>query len=358
MTTFSGSPLTPLTVGASPIYAQSFCTLAELDEDLNLLGSEREARVIPKIKTASDFLMKNIGWFAPVTMTLNFNGLAKSRLYVSPLLEIDQVVNDEVILGAADFIAQPEAKYWPNGPYAWLDVAPEAVNLSAWEYEENGISITGKWGLYNLAQSLGVTTGASQAADALTIQVSNGAKVSPGMIVKIGSEQEYIESTSAPLSTITTLSAAIADSEAQTISLTNGALVNVGEIIRVGVEQIKITDLNGNTAAVVRGWNRTIKSSHLINANVDVYRVFDVTRAVNGTTAAVHDSASGVYRQCVPDDINMLCRKMAGRMLKDAQGGFSGVIGDPMMGTAQYLYILPKELEDVRKSYRIIHVAR
>lgn len=358
MTTFIGSPLTPLTVGLSPTYAQSYCTLNELDEDLNLLGSEREARVMPKIKTASDFLMKNIGWFMPVTMTQYFQGKQQRRLYLPPLLSITQIINDETILGATDIIAQPQAKYWPNGPYAWIDIDPDAVNVASWSCEENDITITGKWGLYNLASSMDITTGASQTAGASTLQVSNGADVSPGLVALINDEQEYVESTGTPTSEVTTISAAIADSEVQTITFTNGALVNVGEVLRIDLEQMKLVDISGHTGAVVRGWNRTQKASHLINAHVDVYRTFNVVRGVNGTTAAIHDNGTAIYRQAVPDDINMLCRKMAGRMLKDAQGGFSGVIGDPTMGTAQYLYILPKELADIKNAYRIIHTAR
>lgn len=353
MTTFTGTPITPISSETIPVYAQSYCTLAELEEDLNLQGSEREGRVMPKIKTASDFIQKYIGLFFPVLMTRSFNGGYQKRLYVPPLLSISTIYNNSTALVGGDIIARPEKRYWPNGPYAWIDVDPFPVNLSLWYGVDEGVLITGEWGMYKLTQDLEATTGASQIAGATTLRVSDGSKVSPGMVVLIGSEQEYIKSTSTPVSAVTTLSAAITDSEAQTIPLTNGALVNVGEIIRCGVEQMKITDINGNTAAVVRGWNRTVKSTHLISANVDVYRIFNVTRGVNGTTDAAHDSGYSVYRQAVPDDVNMLCRKMAGRMLKDAQGGFSGVIGDPTMGQAQYLYILPKELDDIRQAYYI-----
>lgn len=353
--TYVGTPVTPEADAAptEPIYAQSFCTLAELDEDLNLLGSEREARVLPKIKTASDFLQKHIGLFLPVTMTRKFNGGGKARLYIPPLLSITSIVNNEVTLAANDYIAQPEKRYWPNGPYAWLDVdAPDATNLSTWLCEDEGVVVTGKWGLYELTASLGTTLGASMSDSATTMQVGNGSKVSPGMIVLIGSEQIYIESTAAPTSAVTTITEAT-DSEISTLTLADGTLVNAGEIIRIGLEQKKTTDISGNDCAVVRGWNKTTRASHADNSNVDVYRTFNVTRGVNGTTAAAHVIGSAVYRQMIPDDVNMLCRKMAGRLLKDSQSGFSGVIGDPSMGQAQYLYILPHELEAIKRNYRI-----
>lgn len=357
LSTFDGTPVaveTP-TTPTTPIYVQSFCTLAELDEDLNLLGSEREARVMPKIKTASDFLQKQIGWFLPVTMTRKLNGEGNSWIKIPKMTLITSVVNDGATLVEADYIAKPEKGFWAYGPYTQLIVAPEASNIGAWSNEENDVEITGHFGLYDFVKSLDITAAASQAESATTLRVSNGSLLSPGMVIVIEQEQEYIESTAAPTAAVTTLSAAM-DGEDQTIPLTDGTLINVGEILRVGLEQMKLTDINGNTGAVVRGWNRTQKASHAISSNVDVYRTYNVLRGVNGTTAAPHGSALTIYRQMVPDDINMLCRKMAGRMLKDAQGGFSGVIGDPSMGTSQYLYILPKELEDIKRNYRIINV--
>ena len=341
-----------------PIYAQTFCTLSELDEDLNLLGSEREARVMPTIKSASDFIAKNIGWFLPVTMTRRMNGNGEKRLYVPPLLGITSVVNDETTLASNDYMPRPEARYWPNGPYAWLDVNySDATNLMSWACKDQGVTINGTWGLYDLTENTGATVSVLQTQSDTDVHASSGASVSPGMVIVIGSEQQYVKSTSAPVAAVTTITEAM-DSEVSSITVANGALVNIGEVIRIGLEQIKIVDISGNECAVVRGWNRTQRVSHADNATVDVYRVFNVTRGVNGTTAAAHSISAEIYKQCVPADINMLCRKISGRMLKDAQGGFSGVIGDAAMGQSQYLYILPKELNEIRNSYRIIHTER
>lgn len=337
-----------------PIYAQIYCSLNDLDEDLNLLGSERESRVMPKIQQASDFLQKNIGWFLPVQLTRLFNGGGMSRLYVPPLLSIDSISNNGTALDAADYIAKPNDRYWPNGPYSWLDVGPDATHLSAWYCEDNAVSIAGKWGLYNLTKDPGVTLSASQTDSAGTMAVSNGAAVSPGMVVLIGSEQQYVKSTATPTA-VTTITEPIADADVAYATLADGSLLNIGEVIRIDLEQFKVTDISGNLAALTRGWNRTLRTTHADNASVEVYRTFNVTRGVNGTTAAGHSSSAAVYQQRVPDDINGLCRKMAARMLKDAQGGYSGVIGDAMTGQTQYLYVLPKELAEIRNAYRIIH---
>ena len=336
-----------------PTYAQLFCTLAELDEDLNFLGSEREARVLPKIKTASDFLQKKIGHFMPVTRQVGYNGKAKTRLFLPPFLSVSAISNDGTALTATDYIEGPSARHWANGPYSFLDVDSDGSNLSAWADDEEDVLITANWGLFDLTRILAATVGTTQSDSANTLIVSNGASLSPGMVVKIGSEWEAVESTNTSPTNATTLSAAITDTNTQTISLTSGAAVNVGEVIRIDLEQMKVRDISGNTALVIRGWNGTPKATHLISTAVSAYRTFNVTRAVNGSTAAEHTSSTAIYQQCAPDDINGLCRKMAGRMLKDAQGGFSGVVGDPTTGQAQYLYIMPHKLEAIMSNYYI-----
>lgn len=336
-----------------PIYAQTFCTLAELDEDLNFLGSEREARVLPKIKAASDYLQKKIGHFLPVTRQIGFNGRAKARLFLPPFLSVSAISNDGTALSASDYVKQPTARHWANGPYSFLDVDIDASNLSAWADGEEEVVITANWGLFDLTRLLSATVGTTQSDSASTLIVSNGASVSPGMVVKIGSEWEAVESTNTSPTNATTLSAAITDTNTQTVSLTSGSAVNVGEVIRIDTEQMKIRDISGNTALVIRGWNGTPKATHTISTAVAAYRTFNVTRGVNGSTAAEHTSSTAIYQQCAPDDINGLCRKMAGRMLKDAQSGFSGVVGDPNTGQAQYLYVMPHELNEILSNYYI-----
>lgn len=337
-----------------PTFAQLFCTLAELDEDLNFLGSEREARVLPKIKAASDYLQKRIGHFLPVTRQLGFNGKDKTRIFLPPFLSVSAISNDGTALVSGDYVKQPTMRHWANGPFSYLDIDADATNLSAWVKDEEGVVITANWGLFDLTRALSATVGAGgQTSNASTLLVSNGAAVSPGMVVKIGSEWELVDSTNANPTNVTTLGAAITDANAQTVTFADGSLVNVGEILRSGLEQMKLRDVSGNTGLVIRGWNNTPKSTHSNGATVAAYRTFNVTRGVNGSTAAAHDAATAIYQQCAPDDINALCRKIAGRMLKDAQGGFSGVVGDPNTGQAQYLYVMPHELDEILNNYYI-----
>jgi len=331
-----------------PIFAQLYCTLAEIDDDTESFGSEREGKIFEKIQSASNFLEKEIGWFLPVTMTRKFNGKSKTNLIVPPLLSVTSLVNNSVTLSEADYSLQPNGRHYANGPYSEIYAA---LGLS-WSCLDNGVEVTGPWGLYDAVKALGATLGAEQAANALALQVNNGSLVSPGMVVVVGSEAESIDGTSStPIAAVTTLNGAV-DAVSDIVVFANGALINVGEIIRMDLEQARVLDRNGNTGYLQRGWNKTRKVSHLTSASVDVYRTFNVTRGVNGTTAALHASAAAISRQMVPPDVKQLTLKIASRMLKDSATGYSGVMADGMNGNAMYLYVLPKELEDIKRNYK------
>lgn len=336
---------------------QLFCTLAELDADLNVLGSEREARVYPKLEAASEFLQKEIGLFLPVTQARTLQGSGTMQLFLPQgLLSVTSIVNDGVTLDAADYMLMPNQRHWSNGPYSWIEVDPDATNLSAWCSDKDGVVITGPWGLFNLTKDTGANVGTGdQSSSATSLLVTDGSKLSPGMGLLIGSEQQLVTATASPTDSGADLAAAISDAQETLITLDDASLVNPGEIIRVDLEKMKVLDTNisTNQAYVIRGWDKTPQTTHSNDADVHVYRTFTVERGVNGTTVAAHSAAVDIYQQMIPADINQLARKIAGRMLKDALGGYAGLIGDVMTGTARYLYILPHELDEIKKNYMI-----
>jgi hypothetical protein len=234
-----------------------------------------------------------------------------------------------------------------------IEIAPDAVNVSAWDEEANEIEIAGSVGLYNAAELLTATLGAAiSSTSANTMRVSDGSMVSPGMVVMIDSEWIFVRSTGTPVTGVTTLSVAL-DAKDEIITVANGALLNVGEIIRMGVEQAKVLDINGTTVAIQRGWNKTSRTTHAQNSNVDVYRNFTIERGVNGSTAATHLDAASITRQLAPEDVKGLCRKIATRMLKDASSGYQGRVGDDATGQTVYTYILPHELDQILDMYSI-----
>ncbi len=333
-----------------PIIIQSYCSVAELESDLHLNGSETEAYLLNKIASASDFLQKAIGQFLPVVMIHSYHRHDEPRhssVYIKPLLSVDSIVIGSDVLTVDDYSLGPDSRHWPNGPYSWIDLHHE------YHHNHHTVYVTGLHGLYNRIELLNVKLDGGQQAIDLTMSVDNGALVSPGMVINIDDESEYIQSTGAPSNAVTTLAAAL-DAASEIISVHDGSLVHIGEVVRCGFEQMKVLDISGNDLNVVRGWNRTNRVVHAENASVDVYRTFNVLRGVNGTTAADHADQSVISRQMVPDDINGLCRIIAGNWLKFAQSGYQGKIGDQNTGQIIYQAAIPTtDLERIKAAYSI-----
>ena len=338
-------------------YTQIYCTLAELDKDLNLLGSERESIVWEKIKQASQYLQQEIGQFIPVQLVYKTQQRNDSPvLRIPPLLGLDSVTNWGVNLASTDYVFGPDVRMWPNGPYTHIEWAAYSFNLSQlnkWDPLPKGVVLTGRWGLYE--KTLDVETDLDGAQDAVqtTLKVDDGSKLCPGMVLLMDAEQELVTATDAPTTAVTTLGADL-DAASEFLTLADGTKVKIGELMRAGLEQMKVLDISGNQANVVRGWNRTAKVLHASGASVDVYRTFKVQRQVNGTTAAIHADELPLVRYVVPDDVNGLARELAGKMLKFAQGGFAGKTGDMNTGQVTYNYAIPKaDVEQIKSNYYI-----
>lgn len=335
-------------------YSQIYCTAAELDSDLNLIGSVKESLVMEKILAASEYLRKQIGLFIPVTDTKYFDGSATPRLYLPPFLAITgTIITDDVSLTTSDYVLRPNNRFWENGPYGVIDLDVDEAHVSYWVKESHSTEIPARWGLYELTADTGATVAdtTQQSAVQITLKVNNGALVSPGMVLLIGSEQQEVASWGSVTASLTTASAM--DANVSEITLA-AASVYPGEIIRIGLEQMKVLDNNSTLYYVQRGWNKTKQVAHSTSAAVDVYRTVNVVRGVNGTTAAAHLNGVSISRYKVPDDINYLCRQIAGLMLKKAQGGFAGKTGNDDLGTVTYNNEFPMvAMKEIAGNYKI-----
>jgi len=338
-------------------YAQLFCTVADLVADKQSPGID-ETRMFQAIREASDFLQKEIGWFIPVTLTRSFTGSGSKQLFVPPLLAISSIVNDDDTLTTADYILKPDDGFWPHGPYGQLAVDPDATLLSTWFCEKDGVVIAGRWGKYERSGTTGATVQDSteQGISQSTLKISDGGKISPGMVLLVGSEQELVTGWGSPITTVTLLNGAITATDS-VITVDDGALLNISEIIRVGFEQMKVLDKQTHQCSVTRSWNGTKAVTHADNAVVDVYRTVNVERGVNGTTAAAHLLNAAISRYFAPDDVQFLCKEIATLTASKALGGYQGRTGNPEMGVVFYNDSFPKfDIEKVKRNYYIPRV--
>lgn len=330
--------------------AQLFVCVNDLIEDQQSAGAS-EARWFQAIRDASDFLQKEIGWFIPVKATRKWNGKGSVKLFVDPLLSVTSIANDGTALSASDYILNPNGKHWEEGPYTWLTIDPDATSLSAWADEEEGVVIAGLWGKFSRQLATGATVGTTQSAGASTLAVNDGGKVSPGMVILLGDEQELVTGWDDPTTNVTALNGAITATD-DVLTLDSGSAVKRGEIIRLDFEQMKVRDIRNNQVSVIRNWNGSGAVLHTDNTQVDVYRTVTVERAVNGTDAAEHTSSTAVSRYAAPDDIQFLTRQIATLMLNKAKSGYQGRTGNAEMGTVFYNDAFPRfEIERVASNY-------
>lgn len=340
-------------------FAQFFCTVADLAADRQTAGLD-ETRMYQAVRDASDFVQKEIGWFIPVTQTLSFHGHGSRRLFVPPILDVLSIVNyantsGPITLDTIDYLLKPEGSFWNHGPYAEILVDPFTRKLQNWCDIQNGVQIAGLWGKYLRSGDTGATVqdAAGQLSNQLTLLVSNGGKVSPGMVLLVESEQESVTGWGTPTTAVTALNGAITASD-EILTVDDGTLVNIGETIRIDFEQMRIKDIRANQFAVIRSWNGTGKTAHLDNAPLDVYRTVTVERGMNGTTAAAHAKNTALSRYFVPDDILYLTKEIATLSANKALSGYQGRTGSQETGVVFYNDAFPQfDIDKIKKNYNI-----
>lgn len=326
-----------------------YCTLAELIGDLELEGVKafNEGALLSRIEAASEWIDREFGNFIPIVETRTVDGSGEVDLFVKPLLALTSLVMDGQAIQTSDVLLYPEGRYWEHGPYTRMRANPDSNAFHLWTTKKQGVTIGGWWGLYERSVQLSAVS--SQLVGDDTLAVSNGASISPGMVMLIGDEQELVTGYGEASDSTANLNGAV-DGAQETITLDNASLVNTGETIRVDFEQMKVQDKAGNVLLVRRGWNGTAKASHLSGADVAVFRTFLVMRGVNGTTASAHDGAA-IGRYVPPADVNWLCRQMAGLMHKKAASGFAGKTGNAELGETFYHNEFPAQIREIRRHY-------
>lgn len=325
-------------------YAQIYCTVDELVADLRLNGDD--GTLLSRIRQACAHLTQELGNFIPITEQRTF--LAPDdelQCELDPIIAITAITMDGTALTASDYRLAPYDKMWGDGPYLWIVQLDDDSNETEWDEEK--LVITGRWSKYERTAATGLTL-ASQTDSATTLVVTDGSKVSVGMVLKVEDEQELVTGFSAW--TDSTADCNEIDESQEEFAVTDATKFSVGETLKIGFEQMKVLDINGYTVLATRGWNNTRKASHTSGSAVNVMRTFTVERGVNGTTAAAHTSKA-ISQMVAPDDVNWLARQVAGLMRMKASAGFASKTGNSELGEAFYYNEFPRQIETVRRNY-------
>lgn len=319
--------------------AQLYCTLNELISDLHLNGDE--PNLLDRIRAASRFIERRFGQFIPTSETRTCKYTEKVNLLVDPVLAVTGILFSGVSLTNIDYELHPFGRFWRNGPYTRI-----AKEMGTWW---DDVEITGRWGMYEEAENLGLT--GTQTDVAASLVVTDGSLLSLGMVLCLDTEQELITGYG-PATPVGSLLNGAIDQSQEEITIDNGSEFHEREVIQLSTEDCCIRMVRGNVLVVTRGWNGTTKAFHLDDSAISVYRTYQVRRGVNGTTAAAHTNVT-ISRYVVPEDINWLCRQIAGLMRMKAASGFAGKTGNAELGETFYFNEFPSQVKELKKNYRI-----
>jgi len=324
--------------------AQTYCTVADLIADSPQLPGDK-GNLLDYIRRASAAIERTYGTFIPVTETRYFKGDGGDTEIVDPMLAATSVKDADTSLTSADYSLEPLNRWWPNGPYTRL-----VSVASGWS---DDVEIAGRWGKYEFSEAVGLTV--TQLIGDTTMIATNGAKLSPGMITLVETEQELVtagnggKNSPAPTLATSLLNGAVT-AAADEITVDNGAEFFEGETLRIETEDVYILKIVGHVLVVARGWNGTKRAAHANDVAVYVYRTFTVERGVNGTTAAAHTSKA-VYRYKAPEIVAHFARQIAILMIGKAGTGYTGRAGTDDNGAVFYINEFPRQAQEIRQMY-------
>jgi hypothetical protein len=168
-----------------------YCTALEVNRDLNLglLVAEQSAKLMPHIRTASDWIDRNLGKFIPYTEMRRLDGPGGLELWLpEPILAVTSIIDDDDTLLSSDYLLYPRNRLWENGPYTRIVLDPDVVTISTWSLERDIIQLAARWGMYEEIVSTGETVTLTDAV-ATTLTVTNATSVEVGMHLRCESEQ-------------------------------------------------------------------------------------------------------------------------------------------------------------------------
>jgi len=236
-----------------------YATTAQLISDMNSgeKGSSFDG-LSERLKEASKAIQGKFGPFIPVkeirTFTVDYRIHEDQALAISPLLEVNSVKVNGVEI--RNYALQPSQRRWPNGPYTM-------ISREHGFHSEDVVEIDGLWGKYEELMEIDLTV-SQETETKKTMIVSNGGLISPGMVLLIDDEQEFITCVMVPRGASATLLTSKLNGEiddvnsSQIIEIDDGSEVFEDEVIRVESEDLLIERVSGNSLTVQRGWNQTL----------------------------------------------------------------------------------------------------
>lgn len=182
--------------------------------------------------------------------------------------------------------------------------------------------IAGLWGLENAETPAGALAAAVVSTTATTVDVTDGALVGIGSLLRVDSERLQVTGRAWIDSTHNLAGDMDADT-ADTLVATSGGTFAAGESIILGAEEMDIKAVTGTNLVVERATNGTVLAAHTGAVDIYVSRRLTVVRGAQGTTAATHSTAAPVVAWYTPPLIEALNVALAMDQVEQELGAYS-----------------------------------
>ena len=318
---------------ALPCYASREMVQRSLDLKDTWRSSDQIDRAIETASRTIDSQLHRV--FYPRDMTVyfdwpNWQRAAPWRLWFNQwdLVSATAVTSGGVVIPLGSVIFRPTNRL-PGRPYTGLELdRSTSAAFAAGATPQNSIGITGTWGYAADTDSAGILAAQIATTSVTTMQVSDGSLLGVGDLAVIQSERLLVTGRATVTTGQTNLSGATTASAADSaVTVTDGTQVHAGEVLLLDQEQLLIVDVTGNVLTVKRAWNGSTLAVHSTATTLYAYRVLTVARGQLGTTAATHSQNAAILRHRPPPLIRDLGIAEAENQLLQETSGYSRTVG-------------------------------
>ncbi len=187
--------------------------------------------------------------------------------------------------------------------------------------------ITGVWGFTADTAPAGALAAAVASTTATTVTCSDASLVGVGDLILVNSEQLLVTGKAAADTTANLNGALTASMANATVTVTDGTLVKTGEMILVESERMQVTDITGNDLTVTRAVDGSTLAAHDTAKDVYAYRTLTVVRGVVGSTAATHADTDALVKNVPPEAIRQWVIAESINTIEQETSGYARVVG-------------------------------
>jgi len=299
-------------------------------------GSAENETILEIIKAVSAFIeIETNHSFFPQTATRLYSwpAWAPGRSWVlwveQPLISVSTLLSkagdtSPTTIPAADYFLEPQ-EFGP--PYTRIEIdRSSSSSFEAGDSGQRSISVAGDWGHSATTEPAGAL--AEGLDDSETgVDITDASKVYIGDTILVDSERMFVESKSLLTTTTTTNGSLAADKSVVSVTFADGTKIKAGETLTIDSERMFIESLGGNVGTVVRAYDGSVLAAHNTGATVYAPRTLNVTRAVNGSSAATHLDAAAIVRYVAPADVRLWCMAEAIAAYEQEKAGWGRSVG-------------------------------